>query len=215
MKINALILGSTSPFRAEILRSAGLTKFSQLATTCDESQIQDSKPEKLAELRARAKGLAVPAAPYSIVIAADQVAALGSVSFNKVTTAAEAAARLKQLQGHTHFLHSAFSLVYVDAQGLAIELSTRVVSIPMAMRELTDREIAAYVDTEEWRGCVGCYRFEAKGAQLFTKVGGSSDAIIGLPLQPLLADLRRLGVNPLINPEGPWEHSLSLGAVPK
>ena len=62
----------------------------------------------------------------------------------------------------------------------------------MTMRPLSEQYIADYV-AQYWddiRHCVGCYRIEAEGAQLFSSISGSQFTIIGLPLLPVLDYLR-------------------------
>jgi len=83
-------------------------------------------------------------------------------------------------------------------------ISKFTVSATIHMRELRSEELEAYLKTGEWRGCVGCYRYEEKGGQLFESVTGDHSTIVGLPLIHLSAELRRVGVNPLLQPAGPW-----------
>jgi septum formation protein len=71
-------------------------------------------------------------------------------------------------------------------------------SAQMTMRTLSATFIDQYVDTywDEIRHCVGCYRIEAEGAQLFASVSGSQFTIIGMPLLPILDYLRVRGLLP-------------------
>jgi septum formation protein len=77
------------------------------------------------------------------------------------------------------------------------------------MRPLGDAAIEAYLATGEWQGSVGCYQYEHRGVQLFEGVRGDQSAIVGLPLQELCAALRRLGLDVLEDPRGPWTLRLS------
>ena len=63
------------------------------------------------------------------------------------------------------------------------------------MRPLSDAFIADYVTDEgaAVAGCVGGYRIEGRGVQLFSRIEGSHFTILGLPLLPLLAWLRARG----------------------
>jgi septum formation protein len=163
----------------------------------------------LAAARARAKAEAVAAAAGgALVIGCDQVLELSGTAFDKVSTAAAAAARLRLMAGRTHYLHSAYCLYWraPEAPGAvgALLLQERLLSTPMPMRPLSDAEIDAYVATGEWRGSVGCYQFENQGAQLFEAVSADQPTIVGLPVQDLCRELRRLGINPLLAPRGPW-----------
>ena len=73
---------------------------------------------------------------------------------------------------------------------------TATETVSLSMRSLSDGFIDAYL-RQEWQAVrwnVGGYRIEGMGAQLFERIEGSHFAILGLPLLPLLAELRRLGV---------------------
>jgi septum formation protein len=126
-------------------------------------------------------------------------------AYDKARDAAEAREHLQSLAGRTHVLHSAVALALAPAGGGAPSLLEEfVVDIAMPMRALTPTQLDAYLATEEWRGSVGCYKFEGRGALLFEPLTADQSAIIGLPLTPLFAALRRLGVDLLTAPEGPW-----------
>jgi len=68
----------------------------------------------------------------------------------------------------------------------------------LRVRPLSDRFIASYLD-EEWPEvghCVGVFRLEGRGVALFDAIEGSYFTILGMPLLPLLGQLRELGVMP-------------------
>lgn len=197
--VKQLILGSTSPFRRKLLEASGLV-FTCAAPAVDEAAIQADDPQALARARARAKALAVAGQhPGALVIGGDQVLGLDGQTFDKVTTPEAALARLRQLAGRTHALHSALALAYGESL-----VAEELVSVAMPMRPLSEAALKAYVATGEWQGSVGCYQFEHRGVQLFTGVHGDQSAIVGLPLQELFAVLRQLGIDPLLNPQPPW-----------
>ena len=191
-----LILASTSQFRQKLLRDAGVT-FEAMASVGDEKSIGGLAPRILARHRAefKATDVANRAQPGSVIIGADQVLSLDGVAYDKAETAEEAVQRLLIFQGRTHYLHSAFCLMLVHKSGSFELIHEEVVDVPMKMRRLSKDEIYAYVATEEWRGCVGCYRAEGQGIGLFEAMGGDHTAIIGLPLMPLFAALRRIPLN--------------------
>lgn len=206
MKINRLVLGSQSSFRQALLRSTGVV-FSAVSSPADEKAVHGKNPKDLAARRAEAKGAAVALMmPDALVIGADQVLEFQGEALHKAENAEEAAATLQRLSGQTHYLHSAFCLMLLK-DGKPYTLREQVVSVPMTMRSLTHEEIEAYIATGEWRGCVGCYRYEETGINLMQRVDGSASAIIGLPLLELLQTLRDLGVNVLLHPAGPWRLS--------
>jgi septum formation protein len=207
MQVSNLVLASASPFRRSLLKAVGVP-FRVLVAPIDERQVFAPTAKALASARALAKAQAVaqtvkthgPA--HEIVIGCDQVLEFDGEAFDKVTTLAQAKARLKQLSGKTHYLHSAYVLV-LTGQPLTL-LCQKLVTVPMPMRPLTASEIKAYAATGEWQGSVGCYQFENRGHQLFEVVKADQAAIIGLPLQDLLQELRRYGLNFLLQPGGPW-----------
>lgn len=190
-----VVLASTSSFRKKLLEESGL-KFSVEAARGDEKAIANLPPRVLAKMRAEFKGIdvAIRAARGSIVIGADQVLSLDGYAFDKASDATEAAKRLKQFEGRTHYLHSAFCLILKKHDGTIETVYEEVVDVPMAMRRLSHDEIQTYVQTGEWQGCVGCYRIEGQGVQLFDRIGGDHSAIIGLPLTQLFAALRSLNL---------------------
>src|SRR3546814_18654819 len=97
---------------------------------------------------------------------------------------------LRLLSGKTHYLHSAAVI------SLAGEpLWRHVERVKMTVRPLSDAFIESYLDAD-WNDCpwcVGCYRIEGPGAQLFARVEGSQFAVQVLPLLPLLDYLRIRG----------------------
>ena len=110
---------------------------------------------------------------------------------DKATDVADAARILRRLSGGTHYLHSAA----VMAQG-GQPVWRHVERVKMTMRPLSDVFIDGYL-AREWEHvcwCVGCYRIEGPGVQLFSAISGTQFAIQGLPLLPLLDFLRVRGV---------------------
>jgi septum formation protein len=141
---------------------------------------------------AEAKAVAVSAAtPGALVIGADQTLECGGDLFDKPASAAEAARQLRSLGGRAHRLVSALCV----AQGGAA-LWRHADEARLTMRRLSDDFIAEYVDRAgpEALDAVGTYRLEGLGVNLFTRIDGDYFVILGLPLLPLLAFLRRHGV---------------------
>ncbi len=210
MKINRLVLASTSVFRKALLQQVGLV-VEGLAPDTDEESLRLEDPKSLASARSEAKGLSLAFSTSDesfLAIAADQVLDFEGRAFGKADNADQAKQRLREFSGKRHYLHSAYTLVYYGPNGPKILIS-KVISAEMQMRALRDSEIEAYVATGEWKGCAGCYQYENQGMNLFETMKGDISTVIGLPLPDLLDDLRVLGVNPLENPRGPW--TLSFG----
>ena len=189
-----LMLASASPFRKLLLENAGLT-FEAEAARIDERAVEETvkglSPEDIAVILAEAKAVDVSTRnPGAIVIGSDQTLSLGDTVYHKATTMDEARRRLLELSGKTHDLNCG---VVLALDGEAI---WRHVSISrMTMRDLDPGFIGRHLSNvgEKVLFSVGAYQYEGEGIQLFEKIDGDYFSIIGLPLLPLLAELRRIG----------------------
>jgi septum formation protein len=197
-----LILASQSASRRALLAAAGVP-FEAVPPGVDEDAVKDALradgfdaralADALAELKARKLSAR---APGDLVLGCDQTLSLddlggGGTMIDKAVDRADAARILRLLSGRVHHLHSAA----VIAQG-GVAVWRHVERVRMTVRPLSDAFIDTYLDAdwEQCRWCVGCYRIEGPGAQLFARIEGSQFAIQGLPLLPLLDFLRLRGV---------------------
>jgi len=192
--MTTIILASTSPFRRELLARAGVTA-DAIAPDIDERAVEqavgaDLSPDDLALVLAEAKAVEVSERyPDALVIGSDQTLSLGDEVLHKSADMDEARRKLLKLSGKTHNLNSA---VVIARNGEAI---WRHVSVAhMTMRELTPGFIGRYLSRvgEPALRSVGAYQIEGEGIQLFAEINGDHFTIIGLPLLPLLDELRRL-----------------------
>ena len=194
-----LILASTSPFRRRMLEAAGLV-FRVVPPEVDEPELKrhlsleaakPAPPDVVATALARAKAEAVSSRfPAAIVIGADQVLASGGELLNKPQDIAAARRQLVQLRGKTHNLLTAVAL---SERGKCVWL--HVDTATLAMRKFSDRFLEDYLAQGGEGLCrmVGAYEIEGRGIQLFERVEGNTFGIVGLPLLPLLAELRARG----------------------
>lgn len=189
-----LVLASTSRTRRDLLESAGLP-VEMHAPDVDERALEDAgyeSPIELALKLAAAKAQAVAAHdPGRIVIGADQVLALDGRVFHKPQNAAGAREQIALLQGRSHILHAAVAI----SQGGTTE--TFYDEAHLTMRSLDEEAIAAYVafaGEARVTASVGGYQLEALGIHLFEEIAGDHSTILGLPLLPLLARLRKMDV---------------------
>jgi septum formation protein len=190
-----LILASKSQYRAKLLLDAGLD-FEGVHPEIDERAVEqalgeDALPEDRAQILAQTKALSVSEAyPHALVIGCDQILALGDEILHKAIDFEAARANLLKLSGKTHTLYSALAL----AQHGEIVWSLTVPAY-MTMRKMDPGFIGRHLAFagEAVLGSVGCYQIEGPGIQLFEKIEGDFWTIIGLPLLPLIAELRARG----------------------
>jgi septum formation protein len=188
-----LILASTSIARREMLRAAGV-EVQALPSGVDEALLKtgfSGTPAALALGLAQEKAKAVADAhPQALVIGADQLLVCEGRVFDKPADLAEAATHLRALSGRTHQLITAACVLQGDAV-----LWTHVETAQLTVRALSEDFISRYLAAEgvEILGCVGAYRLEGLGAQLFERVEGDYFTILGLALLPLLGFLRGCG----------------------
>lgn len=192
-----LILASKSPFRAMLMKNAGLA-FTQEVAAIDERAIEaaiagsEISPEDLALILAEAKAVDVSSThPQALVLGSDQTLSLGDEVLHKAENMDEAAHRLSKLSGKTHQLNSAIVLARNG------ETLWRHVSVAqLTMRTLTPQFIGRHLTRtgKTVLGSVGCYQLEGEGLQLFEQIEGDYFTIVGVPMLPLLAKLRKLGV---------------------
>ena len=193
-----LVLASTSAARRQLLAAAGVPH-EAMAPAVDEESAKAALradgvdprglADALAELKAtKLSGKLGPA----LVLGCDQVLETADgATLDKPGSRDEAEDQLRSLRGQTHRLISA---AVICEHGRPVWRAVEVASL--SVRPFSDAFLVEYLD-HEWPaigGCVGGYRFEGRGVQLFGRVAGSHAAILGLPLLPLLAYLRERGV---------------------
>lgn len=193
-----IVLASQSASRRALLEAAHVP-FEALSPGVDEEAAKEALRADGLDARALADALAELKAlkvsrrvPGGLVLGCDQTLSLDDGSMiDKAVDRADAARILRLLSGRVHHLHSA-AVIVLNGE----PIWRHVERVRMTVRSLSDGFIDTYLDSDwdECRWCVGCYRIEGPGVQLFSKVEGSQFAIQGLPLLPLLDFLRVRGV---------------------
>jgi septum formation protein len=195
MSCEPLVLASGSASRKRLLAAAGVS-FACDPADLDEVALMQSLKQQGAE--AMAKGLAEQKAltvsrrhPGKIVLGGDSVIAFGREYLSKCASLAEARRLLSRLAGQTHLLVSAAALARDGAL-----LWSHASPCRMTMRALGPEFLDDYLagEGEAILSSVGCYHFEGRGAQLFDRVEGDYFSVLGLPLLPVLDQLRKEGV---------------------
>jgi septum formation protein len=194
--VRRLILASASRSRQAMLKAAGVD-FMVQAASIDERALATDLLSKGKDAGAIALALAEQKAiaisrqnPGDLVLGGDSVLALEGELINKSPDLASLRAELRRLSGKTHFLISAAAL----AQGGQV-IWRHMASARMTMRTLSDAFLDDYLarEGEALLGSVGGYHFEGLGAQLFESAEGDYFSILGLPLLPVLNELRAQG----------------------
>lgn len=191
-----LILASGSPFRLAMLKNAGLDVEAVPAKVDEralEAPLKDSgaSPEDVAAILAEAKATEVSERlPGALVLGCDQTLSLGDEVFHKPADMEGARRHLLALSGKTHQLNSAAVLVRDGAV-----LWRHVGIANLTMRKLDPAFIGRHLARVGAKALssIGAYQIEGEGIQLFEKVEGDHFTIVGLPLLPLLTELRSLG----------------------
>jgi septum formation protein len=187
-----LILGSTSPYRRELLARLRLP-FEVSSPEVDETPLPDEKPRDLALRLARAKAQAVAARhPGAIVIGSDQVADLGGEPLGKPGTHERAVAQLRRMRGRTVVFQTAVAVVCLASGFERVELAP----VHVRFRELTDAEIESYLRAETPYDCAGSAKSEGLGIALLESIENDDPtALIGLPLIRTARLLRAAGLS--------------------
>ena len=188
----ALILGSTSRYRRELLQRLRVP-FEVVSPDVDETPLTGEAPQALATRLALAKAQAVAALhPHAVVIGSDQVADLHGEPLGKPGTHARAVLQLQRMRGHTVVFQTAVSVV-CQASGFE---QTELAQIKVRFRDLSDAEIEAYLRAEEPYDCAGSAKSEGLGIALLDAIDNDDPtALIGLPMIRTARLLRAAGID--------------------
>ena len=186
-----IILGSTSPYRKELLGRLGLA-FESAAPDIDETRLTDEMPQALVARLAEEKAKAV-AENYadSLIIGSDQVAVLNNEVLGKPGNHEKAASQLEKASGETVTFYTGLCLYNTATKNLQLD----VVPFNVVFRKLTRDQIEQYLKAEQPYNCAGSFKSEGLGVVLFERLEGEDpSALIGLPLIRLCRMLEQEGV---------------------
>lgn len=180
-----LVLASASPRRRELLEQIGL-KFDIMVSTEDEENIDKSlSPElytqELAILKAAAVAKNITHEKNVILISADTVVYLDNKILTKPKNDEDAFNMLKALSGKKHQVYTGVCVMRMkDSKSVS-----RYEKTDVYFKELTDRTIKNYINTNEPKDKAGSYGIQGKGALLIDKIDGDYFNVVGLPLRLL------------------------------
>ena len=186
-----IVLASKSASRRTMLGAAGV-EFELRPAAIDEraleAELGEADPATVARALAEAKALSVEGRGRP-VLGSDSVVSVAGRRFNKPASRAQAAEHLQFFSGKRMELHSAAAI----AVGGHLRWS-HVARATLKVRELSDDFIERYLAAEwpEVGQCVGVFRIESLGVQLFESIEGDMFTVLGMPLLPVLGALREL-----------------------
>lgn len=191
MSLPTLVLGSTSRYRAELLRRI-YADFEQRAPGTDETPLPGETPRDralrlaIAKARAAADGL-----EDALVIGSDQVAELGGTVLDKPGTRQRAHDQLAASSGREVHFYTALCLHDTRTGADSVHVDHTIVMF----RSLSRDEIDRYIEREQPLDCAGSFKCEGLGISLFERIDNEDpSALIGLPLIALARLLREAGI---------------------
>ncbi|MGI9216763.1 MAG: Maf family protein [Hydrogenophaga sp.] len=187
----ALVLGSTSRYRKELLSRLG-TAFSTDSPQVDETPRPGEAPADLARRLALAKAREVAQRhPEAVVIGSDQVADLHGEPLGKPGTHERAVAQLQRMRGQTVVFQTAVAVVCLATGFEQVDLAP----VAVVFRDLGDAEIEHYLRIEQPYDCAGSAKSEGLGIALLERIDNDDPtALVGLPLIRTCRMIRAAGV---------------------
>ena len=171
-----LILGSGSPRRSELLAQLGVFPDEIRPPEIDETPVKAELPRPYCRRMAYEELLAVPRNDDEIVLCADTTVALGRRILGKPQDMGEAAGFLLALSGRRHRVITAIAVAAGD------QVWQRDVVTTVRMKTLSNQELNAYLQSNDWQGKAGGYGIQGQAGAFIPWISGSFSAVVGLPL---------------------------------
>jgi septum formation protein len=185
-----IILASASPRREELLGKIGL-KFEVEPSDYAEDMHSRLSPDELARAISLEKARAVASRhKNAIVIAADTFIVFRGKIMGKPNTEAEARKMLMTLRGKSHSVITGFTILDTDEN----KVLTKSVETIIHIRNLTSKEIDAYVKSKEPLDKAGAYAIQGLGSVIVERIEGDYSNVMGLPLSALAKGLKEFGI---------------------
>lgn len=185
-----IILASGSPRRKEILEKAGI-KFKVVESYYKEAFDPKLTPHEIAQKLSLGKAKAVfKNYKDSIIIAADTIVVCNTKILGKPKDQKDAKKMLKFLSNKTHLIITGFTIINASIK----KIITKSEETKVWMRKISISEIDSYIKTKEPFDKAGAYAIQGKAQKFIEKVEGDILNAIGLPLDNLMKELKKLGV---------------------
>lgn len=181
-----LILGSSSPRRSMLLTKAGV-QFAVLKPDIDETPRAGESPVdyvlRLSREKATAiRGMADLPPEVTLILSADTTVADQGEILGKPDDADQARAMLQQLRGHAHEVHTGVTVLRVGQDGGADRIDSSVVTTRVRMRDYTDTEIEAYIESGDPFGKAGSYAIQNADFHPVESMQTCYTNVVGLPV---------------------------------
>jgi MAF protein len=186
-----LVLASASPRRRQLLSLAGW-QFSVAAADVDESEYPNESPSDYVLRLAETKARTTQADTDQIILAADTTVVDGMDILGKPKDSAEAIAMLARLRGHTHQVYTGIALLRLSDGLLLKDLC--ITDVPM--RDYSDEEINAYVQTGDPLDKAGAYAIQHPQFHPVANLDGCYASVMGLPMCHVILLLRKMDIQP-------------------
>jgi septum formation protein len=189
--VRALVLGSASPRRKEILSKLGLS-FRVKAADIDERRLPDELPATYVARLALEKARAIAAGESSecAVLGADTTVVIDQDVLEKPRDLAESERMLQMLSGREHHVHTAVALVLCPEGSV----HTCLVTTRVRFRALPEATLKAYAASGEGMDKAGSYGIQELGQALVSEIYGSYSNVVGLPAAETIELLLSAGV---------------------
>ena len=185
-----LLLASNSPRRKELLTQLGY-QFEVVKIDVDESYPSDLKPDEIAEYVSAKKAKAFDVNENEILLTSDTIVALDQKILLKPIDENEAFEMIKSLSGKVHQVYTAFTLKTVDSE------IRKICKTDVEFSEISDEEIKFYIKTYKPFDKAGSYGIqEWLGMTKIKNISGSFYSVMGLPVDLVYEELRKLGCFP-------------------
>ena len=181
MNAPRFVLASASPARRQLLQSVGISPVIQ-PSDYDESQAQQSDAKELVEFLALRKAETVirKLQEPALVLGCDSVLELDGQIYGKPKGTADAISRWQKMRGGIGYLYTGHALFSFAQQ---VQVCYQMTEVHFA--QISDRQIEAYVSTQEPLHCAGSFALDGYGGLLIDQIIGCHSNVIGLSL-PLL-----------------------------
>ncbi len=186
-----LILASSSPYRQQLLSRLNL-QFEVMSPEINENPVTNEPPDGYVKRLAHEKAAAIAANNTdAVVIGSDQCAWLNGQILGKPGTHENALKQLQRARGNEVVFFTGICVLHQSVDVCLVDC----VEYRVRFRQLTDRQLEHYLQTEQPYNCAGSFKSEGFGITLFSQMSGDDPtALIGLPLIRLTAMLEEAGL---------------------